>query len=71
MSDTTQSTFTIEGVGSGTITTPISVAVNAAWQTVAIVLQGLWYNAPAQSESGWGINVARQGEVIFATWVCL
>jgi hypothetical protein len=30
--------------------------------------QGLWWNAPAGSESGWGINVAHQGDVIFATW---
>src|SRR5450755_25939 len=30
--------------------------------------QGLWWNAPAASESGWGINFAHQGDVIFATW---
>ena len=30
--------------------------------------QGLWWNAPAGSESGWGINFAHQGSVIFATW---
>jgi len=30
--------------------------------------QGLWWNAPARSESGWGINLAHQGDVIFATW---
>ena len=30
--------------------------------------QGLFWNAPAGSESGWGINVAHQGDVIFATW---
>jgi len=30
---------------------------------------GLWWNAPAGSESGWGINVAHQGDVIFATWL--
>jgi YVTN family beta-propeller protein len=30
--------------------------------------QGLWWNAPAGSESGWGINFAHQGDVIFATW---
>jgi len=29
---------------------------------------GLWWNAPAGSESGWGINLAHQGDVIFATW---
>ncbi len=30
--------------------------------------EGLWWHAPAQSESGWGINFAHQGDVIFATW---
>jgi YVTN family beta-propeller protein len=30
--------------------------------------QGLWWNSPAGSESGWGINFAHQGDVIFATW---
>ena len=30
--------------------------------------QGLWWNAPAASESGWGINLAHQGDTIFATW---
>jgi hypothetical protein len=30
--------------------------------------QGLWWNDPAGSESGWGINFAHQGDVIFATW---
>jgi hypothetical protein len=29
---------------------------------------GLWWNAPAGSESGWGINLAHQGDTIFATW---
>jgi hypothetical protein len=30
--------------------------------------QGLWYKAPAESEAGWGINLAHQGDVIFLTW---
>jgi hypothetical protein len=30
--------------------------------------QGLWWNAPAGSESGWGINFAHQGDTLFATW---
>lgn len=29
--------------------------------------QGLWW-APGGAESGWGINFAHQGDVIFATW---
>jgi hypothetical protein len=30
--------------------------------------QDLWWNAPGGSESGWGINLAHQGDAIFATW---
>jgi len=30
--------------------------------------QDLWWAAPAGSESGWGLNVAHQGNIIFATW---
>ena len=29
---------------------------------------GLWWNSPAGSESGWGLNLAHQGDLIFATW---
>lgn len=30
--------------------------------------QGLWWRSPAESESGWGLNVTHQGEILFATW---
>lgn len=43
----------------------------AAWQALFDMLanfQGLWWASPAGSESGWGINFAHQGNVIFATW---
>jgi hypothetical protein len=29
---------------------------------------GLWWASPAGSESGWGINFAHQGDIIFASW---
>jgi hypothetical protein len=29
---------------------------------------GLWWNAPAGSESGWGMAVERQGATVFAVW---
>jgi hypothetical protein len=29
---------------------------------------GLFWSAPAGSEAGWGINLAHQGNIIFATW---
>ena len=33
-----------------------------------VAYQGLWWKSPAGSESGWGLNIAHQGDVIFATW---
>lgn len=30
--------------------------------------QGLWWNAPGYSESGWGINLIHQSDTLFATW---
>src|SRR5204863_201660 len=29
---------------------------------------GLFWNSPPGSEAGWGINLAQQGDAIFATW---
>jgi hypothetical protein len=28
----------------------------------------LWWRSPAFSESGWGVNITHQGDVLFATW---
>ena len=30
--------------------------------------QGLWWGAPAGAEAGWGLNIAQQGDTLFATW---
>ncbi len=30
--------------------------------------QALWWSSPANSESGWGVNIAHQGNIVFATW---
>ena len=35
--------------------------------TTVIDYEDIWYNAPAESQSGWGVNIAQQGEVLFAT----
>ncbi len=35
---------------------------------VPAAFQGLWWAAPAGSESGWGLNIAHQRDTIFATW---
>jgi len=29
---------------------------------------GLWWNAPPESEPGWGIAIAHQGDTLFAAW---
>jgi len=36
--------------------------------TLAYNYQDLWWTAPAGSESGWGVNLTHQGDIIFATW---
>ena len=30
--------------------------------------EGLWWNSPAGSESGWGIGLTQQGDSVFAAW---
>ncbi len=43
----------------GVVSTPATAA------SPATNYQGLWWNP---QESGWGINFAHQGDIIFATW---
>ena len=51
------------------VTYPQSFAAAKAARLYPLInYQGLWYKFPAESESGWGINFAHQGDVIFATW---
>ena len=45
-----------------------SVLVFTAPGTPAANYQGLWWNSPAGSESGWGINITHQGDTLFVTW---
>jgi hypothetical protein len=54
-----------------------NAATNFAGQSASVAppappvfgnFQGLWWNAPPGSESGWGINLNHQGTTIFATW---
>ena len=43
-------------------------AIPAARATNTLADYGdLWYNAPAESEAGWGVNLAQQGDILFAT----
>ena len=42
--------------------------VTAGPPPAAVNYQGLWWNAPANSEPFWGINFAHSGDRVFATW---
>ena len=55
--------------GAGVVNTDGAVRAAAATTGAAIPnYEGLWWRSPAGSESGWGINLAHQNDVIFATW---
>jgi len=36
-------------------------------RSYATNFQDLWWNSPPESEPGWGINIAHQGDTLFAT----
>jgi hypothetical protein len=59
-------TWTYQGTGPEANTTIRTASVNIV--SAADNYQGLWWAAPAGSESGWGINFAHQGDTIFASW---
>ena len=46
---------------------PARSARSRTWRS-ATNYQDLWWAAPAESESGWGVNFTHQGDMIFATW---
>jgi len=46
----------------------VSAALGLSKPVSPLNFQGLWWNAPAGSESGWGVNLAHEDDVIFATW---
>ena len=68
--------YTVNGIAqSKSITrqlfaTPVPTCMFGVQQNLALATnyQDLWWNAPAGSESGWGINLAHQGNTLFGTW---
>ncbi|HVF64542.1 MAG TPA: S8 family peptidase [Casimicrobiaceae bacterium] len=67
--DQLQCYCTIDTCGAGML--DAGAAVNAAAAGAAsarVQTQGLWWNRPAGSESGWGLKVAHHADTIFATW---
>jgi hypothetical protein len=67
--DQLQCYCTIDTCGAGMLDAGAAVsAASAGLAAAGVQAGGLWWNAPTMSESGWGINFANQGNVIFATW---
>jgi YVTN family beta-propeller protein len=65
---------TVSGV---TLDKPITRQVFAAPQPTCVAggaagslpnYTDLWWASPANSESGWGVNVSHQGDILFVTW---
>jgi serine protease len=55
--------------GAGMLDTSSAVLAAATGLAVAPApLHGVWWASPGGSEAGWGLNVAQQGDVLFATW---
>ena len=67
--DQLQCYCTIDACGAGMLDAGAAVSgASSGMAAAGVQAEGLWWNAPASSESGWGINFAQQGNVIFATW---
>ena len=56
-------------------TTAVNSPQNFAGQTGSVSsaaadfnVQGLWWRSPAGSESGWGVNLVQQADILFVTW---
>jgi hypothetical protein len=74
--------FTVPGLPSGTYTLavyqgsmptspPPAAYVPSVEYTFTVSpanYQGLWWKSPAGSESGWGMSIDHQGDVLFAVW---
>jgi YVTN family beta-propeller protein len=66
--------YTVNGVsGTKPITrqlyaSPLPTCTAGGASSAAPNYQALWWGAPAGSESGWGLNVTHQGDILFVTW---
>jgi serine protease len=60
---------TIDTCGAGMLDAGAAVSAASTGPIASgVQAEGLWWTLPAGSESGWGINFAQQGDVIYATW---
>ena len=67
-------TYTVNGVtqikdiGKQVFSSPVPVCVVGGPPGSEPNYTALWWTSPAGSESGWGLNIAHQGDILFATW---
>jgi YVTN family beta-propeller protein len=67
-------TYTVNGVTQSKTITPLAFSspmpncTTGGTAGATTNYQDLWWRSPAGSESGWGVNIAHQGDVLFATW---
>ncbi len=67
-------TYTVNGITQSkpitrqVYSSPLSNCVSGGSSTATPTFQDLWWASPANSESGWGVNLAHQGDILFATW---
>jgi len=66
-------TYTVNGVTQSKPITrqvfgPLPTCVQGETFAAASNYSDLWWRSPAASESGWGVNVTQQGDILFATW---
>jgi hypothetical protein len=67
-------TYTVNGVTQSKAITrqifsgPVPVCTAGGTQGASPNFQDLWWRSPAASESGWGVNITHQGDILFATW---
>lgn len=67
--DQLQCYCTIDTCGAGMLDAGAAVVgARTGLAAAGVPAQGLWWRAPANAESGWGINLAHQGETLFVTW---
>jgi hypothetical protein len=59
--------MTSNKAGSALLALLLSFTGIAAASTFSTDASDLWYNAPAESESGWGVNVVQQADTLFLT----
>lgn len=66
--NTTTNRIYVAGIGGVTIIDGAAPVSGPAPTAPAVNAQGLWWASPPGSESGWGLNLAHQGDILFGTW---